>query len=108
MRPMPRRLSTALAAPSSGALERSVRGLSISLEKYGEEGAPTAALEAGSPGAGGCDWRLKVAVGALEGDTEMHHLGPVPMVVTSDALGEFDPQTTVAPAEFSPVFKVSQ
>lgn len=51
---------------------------------------------------------VDLAVGALEGDTEMHHLGPVPMVVTSDALGEFDPQTTVAPAEFSPVFKVSQ
>lgn len=51
---------------------------------------------------------VALAVGALEGDNEMHHLGPVPMVVTVDGLADFDPQTTVAPADYSPVFKVTQ
>lgn len=51
---------------------------------------------------------VDLAVGALEGDEEVHHLGPVPMVVTADGLAAFDPQTTVAPAGYTPVFKVGE
>lgn len=50
---------------------------------------------------------LDLAVAALQGDAAKRHLGPVPEVVTSGAIAAFDASSTVAPADFSPVFTVT-
>ncbi|MEM9343377.1 MAG: TMAO reductase system periplasmic protein TorT [Pseudomonadota bacterium] len=46
------------------------------------------------------------AVRILEGEEYFQHVGPALYVVTTDNHGEFDPSSTLAPAGFSPVFRV--
>lgn len=49
---------------------------------------------------------LDLAVNSLEGDKEFYHVGPVPDIVTSETVINFDATTTVAPEGFSPVFNI--
>ncbi len=46
------------------------------------------------------------AVRILEGEEFFQHVGPALYVVTTENHGEFDPTSTLAPAGFSPVFRV--
>jgi protein TorT len=46
------------------------------------------------------------AVRILEGQEVLQHVGPALYVVTADNHAEFDPTSTLAPAGFSPVFRV--
>ena len=46
------------------------------------------------------------AVRILEGRSYHKHVGPALYVVTTDNHGDFDPSSTLAPAGFSPVFRV--
>ncbi|PZQ83088.1 MAG: TMAO reductase system periplasmic protein TorT [Ancylobacter novellus] len=49
---------------------------------------------------------LDLAVAALQGDSRLQHLGPVPEVITAETLNGFDAASTVAPNGFAPVFTV--
>ena len=46
------------------------------------------------------------AVRILQGEDYERHVGPALYVVTQDNLDEFDPSSTLAPANFRPVFRV--
>lgn len=49
---------------------------------------------------------LDLAVAALQGASEVQHLGPVPEVITAETVAGFDAGSTVAPDGFSPAFTV--
>ncbi|GAB1364615.1 TMAO reductase system periplasmic protein TorT [Rhodobacter sp.] len=47
---------------------------------------------------------VELAVRAIEGSLTVRHAGPRIVVVTSDTIGSYDAGSTLAPADFAPVF----